>query len=86
MKFGGKLFAKDDIIVHREQFCCIVACALASKEYWFVVRGLEVMDQRTPSSYRCAPTPSVTCIAAELAEYHAAAWYWVAGEVFILVA
>ena len=86
MRFGGKLFAKDDIIVHREEFFCIVACALAGNEYLLVVRGLEVLDQRTPSSYRCAPTPYMTCVAAELADYHAAAWYWVAGEAFILVA
>ena len=86
MHFGGKLFAKADIIVHREGFFCIVACALAFNQYQFVARGLEVLDQRTPSSYRCAQNPSMTCIAAELVDYHAAAWYWVAGEAIILVA
>ena len=86
MQFGGKLFAKGDIIVHREGFFCIVACALAFNQYQFVVRGLEVLDQRTPSSYRCAQSPRMTCIAAELGEHHAAAWYWETGEAFILVA
>ena len=86
MRYGGKLFAKDDIIVHREKLFCIAACALAGSQFLFVVRGLEVLDQRTPSSYRCAQSPNMTCIAAELADYHAAAWYWAAGEAFVRVA
>ena len=85
MKFGGTLFAKDDIIVHRESFYCIVACALVGNQYHFLVRALEVLGQRTPSSYRCAQIPTVTCIAAELEDYHATAWHWNAEEAMILL-
>lgn len=84
MKFGGKLFAKDDVIVHRENFYCIVACALVGNQYHFLVRAFEVLGQRTPSSYRCAQIPTVACIAAELEDYHATAWHWNAEEAVIL--
>ena len=80
MRFGGTLFAKDDIIVHRESWYIIIACALFDNHLQFVVRGLEVLDQATPSSFRCVPSPGMTCIAAELEDNHAQAWYWVGGK------
>ena len=74
------------ILLCTRDIFCIVARALADNQYQVVVRGLEVLGQLTPSSYRCAQSPNLTCIAAELADFHAAAWYWVAGEAIILVA
>ena len=86
MRFGGQLFAKDDIILHRESLYLIVACALFDNHHQIVVRGLEVLEQVTPSSFRCVPSPGMTCIAAEIEDKHAQAWYWVAGEAVVLVA